>query len=468
MMSKKSTKKLNTVASMNLLSSVVLNGIQFFTLPIFTRMLGTENYGIVSIYLTWVNVFTIVLGLQTSGTIAIADVHIVEKEQKGYRSSAIFLSLLFSIVVLVIFVILRTPLSKLIKLNESILVLMLVHSLGKACVTFATSKYIYYKEAEKNFVISVGISVIGVILSFVFIEHISKYENRYLGNIWGVAIPYIIIGFFLCIMILREGRVLYNKSYWKFCLSLCLPLVLHSLSHLIMSQSDRVMLQNYKTESVVGIYSLTVNFGLIINVLWNAFNNTWVPFYYEDLKEGNLDAISKKSKNYIVLFTVLTCGFILLSREVFKIFAAKSFWEGEQLIPIVAVSYYFVFLYSFPVNFQFYHKKTLNIAVGTGISAVVNIILNCILIPRYSGYGAAIATLIAHVLLFLFHHILAKNIDKKAYNYSMKYFAFGVLIVILICAIYYLCEDIIIIRWGLGAFMGCAVLRRIMKERKLF
>lgn len=461
-------KKLNRVASLNLLSTVVLNGIQFFTLPIFTRLLGTGNYGRVSLYLTWVNVLTVILSLQVSGTITIADVHLPEAEQKGYRSSINAMSLLFSVIVFSLVFFFKKPLSNIIQLSQVVLILCVIHSYGKACISFLNAKYTYYKEAEKNFILSVGVSIVSVITSYIFITQIGNYDAKYMGYICGIALPNIVVGLGALFIIFKEGKVFFNKKYWKFCITLCVPLIFHGLAHLIMSQSDRVMLQAYKTDDVVGIYSLAVNFGLVINILWGAFNNTWVPFYFEDLKNQKLDKVLARGKNYIRLFTILTCGFILLSPEVFRVFADKSFWGGITLIPVVAVSYYFVFLYSFPVNFQFFHKKTINIAIGTGVSAVINIILNMIFIPKYSGMGAAVATLIAHVFLFILHHLIAKKIDRTEYNFSMKIYAPEIGFVLMISVCFYVLKEMPLIRWGIGIILGIYMLRRLAIQKNIF
>ena len=76
-------KKLNvnTVAIFNILGPIILNGINFFTIPVFTRLLGTENYGLYTIYYTWVNTFTILVSLQASGTIGVANVRMEGKQK---------------------------------------------------------------------------------------------------------------------------------------------------------------------------------------------------------------------------------------------------------------------------------------------------------------------------------------------------------------------------------------------------
>ena len=79
-LNKNGSASANRLAFFNILGPVILNGINFFTIPIFTRLLGAANFGVVSVYTTWMQVLTIVMGVQTGGTIATARVHISEYE----------------------------------------------------------------------------------------------------------------------------------------------------------------------------------------------------------------------------------------------------------------------------------------------------------------------------------------------------------------------------------------------------
>ncbi len=60
-------KRQNRVAFFNILSTLLLRGISIFTMPLFSRLLGTSSYGVTQVYNTWVAVFAIVLTLQTQG-----------------------------------------------------------------------------------------------------------------------------------------------------------------------------------------------------------------------------------------------------------------------------------------------------------------------------------------------------------------------------------------------------------------
>ena len=365
----------NQLAFFNMLGPIILNGVNFFTVPVFTRMLGTENYGVVSLYTTWVQVLTIVMGIQTCGTIAAARVHIDKKELDAFYSSILSLSCLVSAVLTVLIVIFINPIAAFMQFNKIVVLLIVAQSFGAYVINFVTMKYIHHKQASLNFLVSVVVTLVSVFLSLILIMNIDTFEDRYWGRIIGYAVPNVVVGIILGIQIFAKGKTGYRKDYWRFCLPLCLPLIFHNLSQILLAQSDRIMLQKLMNDNgAVGIYSFIFNFVHIINIIYSAMNNTWVPLYYDHLKAGEMDAIRRRTRNYMVLYTILTMGFMLLAPEVVKLFASEDFWSGTNLIPIMTVAYYMVFLYSFPVNYEFYHRETKIIAVGTCLAALVNIV----------------------------------------------------------------------------------------------
>ncbi len=460
----------NQMAFFNILGPVILNGVNFFTVPIFTRMLGAENYGVISLYTTWVQIMTIVMGIQTSGTIAAARVHIEEREQDAYYSSVLSLSCVVSAGITLLVIVFINPISAFLQFNHLAVFLILAQSFGAYVISFATMKFIYHKQASLNFLVSVVVTVVSVLLSLALIMGIDRFEDRYWGRIIGYVIPNVAVGVILGIVIFAKGKKGFSKKYWKFCLPLCLPLIFHNLSQIILAQSDRVMLQKLLDDTAaVGIYSFIFNFVHIINVIYGALNNTWVPLYYDHMKQGEMDAVARRSKNYIALYTVLTMGFMLLSPEVVRIFASEEFWSGMDLIPIMTMSYYMVFLYSFPVNYEFYYKKTRIIAIGTCMAAVVNIVANYFMIPVWGIKGASIATMISYVMLFLFHHVIAHFAVKEAkYHYKFRTFVPGIIAVAATGAVFYLLLDCAYVRWGLGVVLGIYILVRMIRQKSIF
>jgi O-antigen/teichoic acid export membrane protein len=462
------SKSENSLAFFNLLGPIILNGINFFTVPLFTRLLGPANYGIVSVYTAWVSILAIAIGLQTSATIAIARTHLAPDEQKGYRSSILSLSMLSMVVISILVMILMGPVTKFLDLSVAMVVIMLLQSFGTYVITFTTITFIYDKKAQKNFLLSVITALMTVALSIVFVTMTDEGEGRAYARIWGMAIPNIAIGVVFFIIFLVQGKIIYSKEYWKFCLPLALPLIFHGLSHVILSQAGKVMLQKMVNNEIAGVYSFVVVFTSLLNVIWSALNNTWVPFYYDDMKSGCKEVIQRRTKNYIILYTVLVIGFILVSPEIARLFASEEYWSGIDLLPVYSVSMFMVFLYSFPVNFQLYHKSSLFIAIGTASAAIINLLLNYLLIPSYSMMGAAVATMIAYISLFVFHQLIAKYVVKHEYHFGFKDYGLTLPAVGVSVIAFYLLKDFWYIRWAIGVVLGIMLLRRILKNKSIF
>lgn len=465
---KKIANNVNAVAFFNILGPIILNGINFFTIPVFTRILGTDNYGLYTIYYTWVNTFTILVSLQVMGTIGVANVRLKQEELKKYYSSILTIVLLSFAVIMAIMLLVMPWAAEYLGMSRQMIILMMFHALGMAFVNFATMRYTYEKKAHLTFSISVFVAIFGIVLSLAFLEGAYEEGTLYYGRAYGAAIPYLILGAAIFVVYMAQGRTLYSREYWKFCLPLCLPMVFHGLSQLILAQADKVMLQAMMSDSIVGIYSFTYSFAHVMNIIYNAFNNTWVPFYYDDIKAGRIDAIHKRSKNYIFVFTALSVGFMLLAPDVIKLFAQEEFWSGISLIPVFVLANYMMFLYSFPVNYEFYHKKSIHIAIGTSAAAVINCILNYILIPFIGMAGAAVATLIAYVLLWIFHHMVSKYIIKQGYHYKIREFIPGLLVMIIFAVLVVLLQEYIVIRWGLAVVVGILGLQHLMKTKSIF
>ena len=459
-------RKQNRVAFFNILSTVLLRGISIFTAPLFTRLLGTGGYGVTQIYNTWVAVIAIVFTLQTQGTLVTARVEYPEEEQRRYHSSVMCMSLLLFLLCSAVVLLFIDPISQALKLNRILIVLMLVQAFGTFCVNFLNQKNVYEFKAGQNMAISLTVTLTTLVLSLLFVLSMPR-EINYYGRIGAIAGTYGIIGIPICIAILRQGRTFIDAGYWKFCFLLAIPSVFHNLSDLILGQSDKVMIQQMLNEDVLGIYSAALNFGGIMFTIFVALNNSWCPFFFEDHKNGEVGKVQDKARNYLELFTVLSVGFILLSREVYQVYVGREFWDGTLLIPVFVSSYYLNFLCTFPVNFEYYHKKTKVVAVVTIVSSLFNIALNYVLISSIGVAGAAVATMLSHCLQLAMHYVYVRHIlGRGDYPFTIslwgKYaLGFGAMVLFVL-----LTRNQWLLRWGVGAAIGVWELLRI-KMRKV-
>lgn len=460
-------KRQNRVAFFNILSTLLLRGISIFTMPLFSRLLGTSSYGVTQVYNTWVAMFAIVLTLQTQGTLVNARMEYPEEEQNRYQASVMGMSMLMYLLCSGIILCLLNPISNALKLSKVLVILMLIQAFGTFCVNFLNQKFVYEFKAGRNMLLSLGVTLTTLVLSVVLILQLPKDINYY-GRVVAIAATYGIIGIPVCIYILAKGKTLFRKEYWKFCIVLAIPTVFYNLSDLILGQSDKVMVQQILGISAAGLYSAALNFGGIVFTIFTALNNSWCPFFFDDMKMGNRENVREKAKNYLELFTVLAVGFILLSKEVYPIFVDSSFLSGTKMIPIFVSSYFINFLCTFPINYEYYHKQTKVVAVVTIVSSLVNVGLNFVLIQQFGMVGAALATMISHCLQLMLHYCYTRYIlGKKEYPFGTQLwigYAAAYFIVVIFSGVTY---NFWPIRWLLGAGIGVWELLRIRKRKVL-
>ena len=454
---------INKTAYINLLSTVILQGIAFISAPIFSRILGTGNYGRLMVYSAWVSMTSIVFSLQAGASASIGKYTFTEKEQKKYQSSILSLSLIlyafFSLITLFV--------SYMLNIDYFFVVCMLLHGAGYSMISFVSNIFVVEFQVVKNLVLSVCVGLSELVLSIVFILNIDSSEN-YKGRIIGTTITYIIAGVIMYLYIFESGKCVYDKKYWKFTLAVTVPTVFHLLANFILAQSDRLMIDAMIDSSSTGIYSFSANFTSILSIIYSSLNISWVPFFYLYLDNHDDEKIIIHSKNYLEVYTIIVCGFMLLSREIYWLMGGDDYLIGADYIPLLSLGAYFLYLYSFAVNYEFFKKKTKLIAMVTIIAALLNIFLNYFLINYIGVIGAVVSTVISYCLQFILHFISAKYILSKGFPYKFSFFLRFLLIVCICCILSYVLKNHWIIRYWIGICLGGWIMNKIIKRKGIF
>lgn len=460
-------KSVNKITILNIISTFMLQGIAFVTTPIFTRLLGTEQFGMYSLFNSWVLILTCLMGFSVNSSIG-TGIYTFKNKYIYFRNSVLLSSTLICLLELILIGICIPILTKITGFSGWLIIILGVTTLSHYIVNFAQMAFIYEKKADNNLILSVSISIVSVVVS-IFLIYKENDNSRYLGRIYGVATTYLVAAIIVWLLLFLKKPVGIKKEYLKYGIAVGFPIVFHSLSQQILGQSDRVMMQWFGVNAdKIGIYSLFYTISSVLVTILGALNNSWCPFYYDDLNEEKWNILNKKCKNYIELFTVLGIGFLFLSREVSYLMADESYWSGMNIIPILTFAVYFTFMYQFPVNFEFFHKKTKIIAIGTVGAGILNIILNAIMIPKWGMYGAAIATAISYLALFFAHYYIVIHMKEHPYHLNIKIFIPGLICMMIGAFLFYVFASYWYVRWGLGIILGCFELYRIYKRKSIF
>lgn len=450
------TNDLKKASVYYLIGNLFNKGFAFLTVPIFTRILSTNDYGIVTTYNSWVSILSMIMGFAIYMGIRAAFIDYREKIDDFMAVSTTFTLLSSAILCLIIGV---TALF--IKSNISLLLVILCLLQGVAFALIQNYSMYLMMRYEYKFrtILMIVPNLISAIVSVAAILFVVK-TDMFLGRIVPTSLINLAFGLFTVCLVYRKSRVYFNKEYLQFALRISMPLILHGIALNLLSQSDLTMITWLKGSSQAGIYSLIHNFGMIATVITTALDGVWIPWFTERMKTRDIESINKVAKHYINLITCAMIAVILLGVEVVKILASKPYWEGINIIPPIVISAYVIFAYTLYVNIEHYYKKTPYITINTIVAAATNLVLNYVFIPKLGFVAAAYTSLTSYLIAFVLHARYAKKLEKNLYPLKTFIAPFGQLLIT--CVIFYCFVEKWYLRWSI---IGVYLLIMAYKER---
>jgi len=195
-------------------------------------------------------------------------------------------------------------------------------------------------------------------------------------------------------------RPMFSSAVIRDALRFGLPRIPHSLAHQVISLADRYLLNIYRTLSEVGLYSIGASFGLALKLFLSAFEFAWTPFYLGVMREPDAKRILSTVSTYAVAaLVVLGMGLCAISPDLIRLFTAPDFHAAAAVTPWIALGVMFQGIYQIGSIGLIITKRTARYPVATAIAATVSLAANVVLIRRYGVIGAAWANALAYATL---------------------------------------------------------------------
>lgn len=279
-----------------------------------------------------------------------------------------------------------------------------------------------------NFIL--GISTI--ILNIVFILSLNAGAE---GLLWANTIA----NAFTAIVILGIlklpkyiGKI--DKPLMKDMIKYSIPLVPNSISWSIINMSDRIILTQMVSSAANGIYAMANKFPNIINVLYGYFYTAWKESAAKIVKEDNknqyYNSIYHDAKRF--LYAVTIC-LIAVMPFAFPIFINEAYNEAYVYIPIVMIATYYSNLSSFYGGIFSAYKDTKIMGTTTIVAAVINLVIDLLLVNTLKIYAACFSTLIANLIVYFYRK---KKLKKYLKLKELKWQG-PMLFLAIICLAYY-------------------------------
>ena len=139
---------------------------------------------------------------------------------------------------------------------------------------------------------------------------------------------------------------------------------------------------------------------------------------------------------YSKFLTILICivGLIIpFTKIISSLMFSNDFYMAWEYVPVLLFAYIFHDLSAYLGSISTASKKTKTLFVSTLIGAILNIVLNLLLIPYLGAFGAAIATLLSYALVWIFRVFDSKKRVAIHYSFLIHAGDFAILTLQIIC-----------------------------------
>ena len=410
--------------------------LSFISIPIFTRMLTTEQYGQCTVYSSWLGIIMIFITLNLPyGSFATAMIK-YEKQRDEYIAASEGVCIFLLGIFLIFYLPFRNFWNEVFEMPTFMIIIMLSEILSSTAILLWSGK----KRFEYKYKSVIYVTLISAVLSnlsaYIFV---CSFEEKGYAKIVGNSIITIIIGGAIYLINIFKGRKIFSKDMWSFIFNFNLPLIIYYLAQVVFNQSDRIMISHYCGNDKAGMYGVAYSLSVVLVFVLNSINNAYVPWFYDKLKLG-IQKENRAIANIIsVIMSVLLLVIIWFAPEIIYIMAGSAYLEAMWVVPPITMSILLLFYSQLSINIEFYFEENKSLVKASIGASVINIVLNAIFIPKCGFIIAGYTTLISYVVFVIANYVAMKKVLKKhsfcdeAYDYKSL-----LIILIIFCGISFL------------------------------
>lgn len=389
--------------------SLLTKGISFITTPIFTRLLTKEQYGLFTIYTSWLQIITIFSTFRLDYSVFNKGMSKYPDNRDEYASVMLGLTTVINSVLLIIYLIFHQAINSFTELSTVVVLCIFIRLYFIPAVNFWSLRQRY----EFKYRIVVLVTILSAVSNtFIGILAVSLSENKGLARIFSSVLVEVAFGLAIYSFVMIKGRKFWNTEYIKFAIIFNFPLIPHYFSSYIVDQSDKIMIQKLLGFGSAALYSVAYTVGGLVKIIISAASNTLIPLQYRLLEAKQYKNLNRQIVGVMIGTSYMIVCLAIVAPEIVLILGGKEYMPAIYVMPPVISSVYFSFLYTLLANVEFFFDKNKFAMKISMIGALVNVGLNYLLIPYFGFVAAAYTTLICYVIYAIGHMAYVDKISK--------------------------------------------------------
>ena len=418
------------------LSTILARIINFLFVPIYTRLLSPESYGVVTEFMAYIAVLQVVLvlGLET-GCFRFANKEGVDP--KKVYSSAFVTVFCVSATFLALMIAFATPIAS-----------MLGYEGYQSCIMYmggilsldAVTAILFAKLRQENkalkFAIFKTIKIItetaaNLILFLWFPKNVdsARWLLHFIPEtpdfsyvIFSIFISCIVCGL-LFIPDFTKLSFRLDPKLLKQMLAYSLPLMVAALPGVVNDFLDRILFRFFDTNadawrSSLGLYQAAVKLAVIMNLFIQMFRYAAEPFFFRRAREKDSRQLYASVQEYFTAFCGLVFLGVILYIDVIALILGPQFRSAVGIVPIMLLSYMILGML-FNVSMWYKLSGKTDMAIWITLSGlVVTAVVIVLFMPKYSYWAAAFGHLASYIVMFVISSVLGAKYYPIPYRWG--------------------------------------------------
>lgn len=390
-------------AAIYTISNFAVAGIPFLLLPVLTRILSPEDYGLIAMFTMVVSFFVVAAGLNIHGAVMVRYFEPKKFSMPCYVSTTLYI-LIITTVLLAIFVwIFSRQIQLITALPLKWLMLAVIVAAFQFLVQTLLTLWQASKQPLKFGALRLNHALMDGLVSILLVV-VMLYSWQ--GRLFGIALAWTVTALIALYWLRREHWLTRNLSmaYAKDALRYGIPLLPHAIGGLLLATADRFMVTNFLDVASTGIYLVAIQIGLILGIAADAFNKAFAPWLMESLHNADLAKKRKIVRHtylYFIVIIFLALAGSVCAPQLLGILVGPKYQSASPIIGYIMLGNAFTGMYYMVTNYIFFARRTELLSVLTISVGVITTLFNWQLIQINGITGAAQAFMIGQALLFL-------------------------------------------------------------------
>ena len=403
------------------MSSIVGRFLNYLLVPVYTSSLSAQSggYGVVTNIYAWVALILVILtcGMET-GFFRFANKE-GEEPQKVYSTTLLGVGG-FSLSFLLLGLLFLQPIAGWLEYADHPwyvgMMMMVVAMDAIQCIPFA---YLRYQKRPLRFAaLKLLFIVLNIALNLIYYVGM---EGKEVGCAFLINLICTSVVMLCLIPELRPCRYGFDRALYRKMLSYSLPLLLLGVAGILNQVADKIIFpfvypDPSQASVELGIYGAASKIAMVMAMLTQAFRFAYEPFVFGKSRDKDNLQMYAQAMKFFIIFTLLAYLAVLFYLDVLKFIIGRDYWPGLRVVPIVMAAEIFMGIY---FNLSFWYKLTDQTKWGAWFSLVgciVLVLLNLLLIPRYSYMGCAWAGFAGYGTAMLLSYFIGQKKFPIPYN----------------------------------------------------